>query len=120
MFDAFNEFGIFEILEEILQGKPQTTTTMLIKKKDPKKKDIVSEGELDLSKHTYLILEILMLSLVMAPHFLRDYCISQQQKITKYPFLTLICEKITSHEDVMTQHMVGYFIFSLCFSLEKL
>jgi hypothetical protein len=114
MFDSFNEFGIFEVLEEILQGKQENS---ILKKKDPKKKE--SEGEIDLTKHTYLILEILMMSMVMAPYYLRDFCISQAQKFLKYPFLALICDKITSHEDPIIQNMV-YLSSKLNFSLEKL
>jgi hypothetical protein len=75
-------------------------------KKDQKKKEGSSDGEIDLSKHYYLILEILMLSLVQAPHCLRDYCISQHQKVLKYPLLSHIVEKTTSHDEPMIQNMV--------------
>lgn len=106
IFEIFGEYGIFDTLQEIMIPSKMAQSAMVQKMNKPKKKDIVSEGEIDLGKHLYLILEILMLSLVEAPHVLRDYCISQEQKIQKYPFLSYIVEKTTQHEEPMIQNMV--------------
>src|SRR5688572_15072436 len=106
---------MFETFEEIMISSkaPSAAFGNKMGKKDQKKKEGGADSEIDLAKHYYLILEILMLSLVQAPHVLRDYCISQQQKILKYPFLSHIIEKTTAHEDPMIQNMVIlYFYFT--------
>jgi len=115
IYEVFAEFNMFETLEEIMV-RPSGTGALGLKKKDNKKKE--STDEIDVKVHIHMILEILMLSLVQAPRYLRDYCISQHQTVLKYPLLTYIFDRTINHEDPIIQNMLGEVIKHLIDSSE--
>jgi len=103
---VFAEYDIFETFELIMThfgGQFQVTK---MGKKEKKKENAHSLDEIDGKQHMQMILEIMMLSLVQAPHCLRDYCMSQHQKILKHPLLTFIVYETINHEDPIIQNMV--------------
>ena len=89
----------------MIRPTTQASLTKMGKKDSKKSKDNTSD-EINVKSHLHMILEVLMLSLVQAPHCLRDYCISQPQKVQKYPLLSYIVEQVTNHEDSIIQNMV--------------
>ena len=94
------------------RSNAQVSLANKIGKKDNKKskENARLSDEIDVKQHLHMILEILMLSLVQAPRFLREYCVSQHQKIQKYPLLTYIVDKTTNHDDPIIQSMVRKYV----------
>ncbi len=100
---------MFETFEEIMitPNAPSALANKIGKKEVKKTKEKTPPpDEINVKQHLHMILEVLMLCLVQAPHCLRDYCLSQPQKIQKYPLLTFIVDKTTNHEEAIIQNMV--------------
>jgi len=106
IYQVFSEYGLFEILEEIMLN-PQTQHNNQSIQKDTRKHKKDFE-EIDNEKHQHIILEIIMLSLVQVPQLLRDFCLSQTEKIQKYPLFTYMIDKCTTHQNPTIQNMVKF------------
>ena len=109
--ELFNEYNLFETLEEILKNqKHQKENPSKLAQKNkyiPKsKKKISTEIELYQRNTSFYILEIIMISLQIAPSFFRTHIVSQNQKFLKYPFLQLLTESVVNDEDINLRVMV--------------
>jgi len=114
IFRKFEYYGLFEILEEILISNTANPTAHFdnipdeIEETEESKQENDDEDskQIDIHRDFRTILEILTLSLIQAPDLFRTYCLSQTQKILKYPFFSFIIENATTHKDPVIQHMV--------------
>jgi len=96
IFGNFEQYGLFEILEELMVSNDRKSTMAT-----------ETGGEqIDVQRDLRTILEILTLSLIQAPDLVRSYCLSEDQKTLKYPFLSFIVENATRHKDPVIQHML--------------
>ena len=107
VFGKFEQYGLFEILEELLvsNGTKSTANTAT-------SETILQDEQIDVHRDLRRILEILTLSLIQAPDLFRSYCVSQDQKTLNYPFLSFIVENAILHKDPVVQHMVLIFVVS--------
>lgn len=111
IFQLFSDYGLFEILEEILTTPPPQISHKTMKNEIKMDKEDDSDGEeIDVSLHLQTMLEIIMLALVQAPLVLREYCASERQKVLKYPLMTYMTDKCTTYPDLIIQSMVRTFL----------
>lgn len=111
IFRSFCEYGLFEILEEIMisQASHFNVSTDSNNNEPQNRENIqYKDGEINASQHLRLIIEILILSLIQAPRLLREYCVSEGQQTLQYPFLTYLCNETIYNPDSTIQNMVRY------------
>lgn len=106
IFQLFSDYGLFEILEEILTTPPPQTPHKIVKKMNIEEEEDSDSEEIDVALHLQTMLEIIMLALVQAPLVLREYCGSERQKVLKYPLMTYMADKCTTYPDLIIQSMV--------------
>lgn len=112
IFEIFDEYNLFEILDQILRELSNAQQAVKNAKNNQRKtKDTFVDHDPTCKMPIRLILEILNTSLHFEPHLLRQYCLTQQERVLKFPFLGFLSDNALMNQDYNHQMLVIYLIF---------
>eukprot|EP01017_Pseudomicrothorax_dubius_P040305 TRINITY_DN6289_c0_g5_i1.p1 TRINITY_DN6289_c0_g5~~TRINITY_DN6289_c0_g5_i1.p1 ORF type:complete len:709 (-),score=136.88 TRINITY_DN6289_c0_g5_i1:116-2242(-) len=103
LLETFDQYNLFELLDGILKELSGATNTQTKPQKGQKKTKENLDHETNTKTSIRLSLEILSITLAYAPHLLRTYSTSQQEKVLKFPFLTFVTDNALSNPDFNEQ-----------------